>query len=142
MTKKRVSARLRRQVEERARGCCEYCRSQSRFATESFSAEHVIPGARGGETSLENLAHACQGCNNFKYDKTEGEDPLSGLRVPLFHPRRHRWREHFVWTENFTLIQGITAIGRATVDVLRLNRDSLVNLRHVLYILGEHPPGD
>src|SRR5207302_5439782 len=67
MSKKRVSAKLRRQVEEGAHGCCEYCRSQSRFATESFSAEHIIPRIRGGKTTLENLAHSCQGCNNYKY---------------------------------------------------------------------------
>jgi hypothetical protein len=142
MTKKRISARLREMVRQRARACCEYCRSQCRFGTQSFSSEHVVPRARGGETSLENLALACQGCNNHKYDSTDGEDPLSGLQVPLFNPRRQRWREHFVWTDHFTIIEGVTATGRATVDKLRLNRQALVNLRRVLYFLGEHPPND
>lgn len=104
--------------------------------------EHVSPRVRGGQTTPDNLAYACQGCNNCKYDNTEGEDPLSGAIVPLFHPRRQRWRDHFVWTNQFTTIEGITRIGRATVNELRLNRESLINLRRILYISGDHPPAD
>src|SRR6266478_6577848 len=103
MAKKRASAPLRRQVEERARSCCEYCRSPARFATHPFSVEHVVPRSRGGQTTFDNLAYACQGCNNCKYDKTEGEDPLRGANVSLYHPRRQRWRDHFAWTNQFTL---------------------------------------
>jgi hypothetical protein len=35
---------------------------------------------------------------------------------------------------------GLTAIGRATVETLHLNREELVNLRQILYAMGEHPP--
>src|SRR5438874_12160201 len=111
MAEKRVSAKLRQRVEERARGCCEYCPSQKRFATHSLSVEHIIPRVRGGETALANLAYCCQGCNSYKYDKTEGIDPLNGLSVPLFHPRQQRWSDHFVWTSQFTIIQGLTPTG-------------------------------
>jgi len=38
------------------------------------------------------------------------------------------------------MIVGRTATGRATVDALHLNRPELINLRHILYRLGEHPP--
>jgi hypothetical protein len=24
-------------------------------------------------------------------------DPLTGVEVPIFHPRRDRWADHFVW---------------------------------------------
>ncbi|MDF5724675.1 MAG: HNH endonuclease signature motif containing protein [Rhizonema sp. PD37] len=48
----------------RAKGCCEYCYIQVKFATQSFSLEHILPRYKGGETSLENLALSCQGCNN------------------------------------------------------------------------------
>jgi hypothetical protein len=140
MSKERVSAALRRQVEERARGCCEYCRSQARFAATSFSVEHVIPRSRGGETCVENLALACQGCNNAKYNKTEGRDPLTGEVVPLFHPRQDRWHAHFAWTEDGTIIVGLTPSGRATVEELQLNREGLVNMRRVLFAVGQHPP--
>jgi 5-methylcytosine-specific restriction endonuclease McrA len=71
MPEQRISAELRQQVVERAQGSCEYCRSQVRYATQPFSVEQIIPRAKGGATTLENLALACQGCNNHKYDKVE-----------------------------------------------------------------------
>ena len=142
MPEKRISARLRRAIVERAQGCCEYCRSQAQFSMQSFSTEHVVPRSLGGKTALDNLALACQGCNNHKYTKTEGQDLVSGDSVLLYHPRKQRWSEHFVWNENFTLVIGITPTGRATVEELRLNREGIVNLRRVLYMMGEHPPAE
>ena len=135
-----ISRQQKQIVVDRARGCCEYCRSQVRFATQSFSVEHIRPLSRNGETTLDNLALACQGCNNHKYTKTEGEDPVRGKRVPLYHPRGQRWADHFKWNGDFTLIVGITPTGRATVEALQLNRAGIVNLRQILYGLGEHPP--
>lgn len=139
MSKQRVTAQQRRIVIERARGCCEYCRSQVLFATDPFSVEHIIPREKGGETTLDNLALSCQGCNNHKHTKTEILDSISALVVPLFHPRRQKRSEHFVWNYDFTSIERITPTGRATVDALRLNRAGLVNLRAVLYIAKKHP---
>ena len=140
MAKARVSSRLRRQVAERAGGCCEYCRSQERFAMQAFSAEHIAPRSQRGQTYPENLAWACQGCNNHKYDKSSARDPLTGEIVPLFHPRRQRWADHFAWNEDGTLILGLSPIGRATVEALQLNRKGLVNLRRILFAVQEHPP--
>ncbi len=111
-----------------------------RFALQDFSVEHLEPRSRGGEAILENLAYACQGCNNHKYTKTTGYDLASGLVVPLFHQRRQQWREHFTWNEDCSLILGLTAIGRATVETLHLNRPGVVHLRRILYLQGEHPP--
>ncbi|NBB21325.1 hypothetical protein GVN20_18310 [Runella sp. CRIBMP] len=37
-------------------------------------------------------------------------------------------------------IMGKTAIGRATIEVLELNRWPLINLRRALIAIGEHPP--
>lgn len=135
-----ISVELRQRVVERAGGCCEYCRSQAAYATQSFSVEHILARARGGTTILNNLALACQGCNNHKYDKTVGHDPIGGQSVALYHPRRDRWDEHFAWSDDFALVIGLTPTGRATVDVLLLNRDGVVNLRRLLYRHGEHPP--
>src|SRR5438552_8493296 len=107
MAKVRVSLRLRRQLADRAGGCCEYCRSQERFAMQAFSGEHVEPRSEGGKTTLESLAWACQGCNNHKYNKSSARDPVTGEVVPLFHPRRQRWLDHFAWNEDATVILGI-----------------------------------
>jgi 5-methylcytosine-specific restriction endonuclease McrA len=64
MAKKSLPAQLKQTIIERARGCCEYCRSQAKFSTQAFSVEHIIPVSSGGETVSDNLALACQGCNN------------------------------------------------------------------------------
>lgn len=105
-----------------------------------FTVDHITPRSRGGATALLNLAFACQGCNAHKYNKTEGIDPVSGETVPVYHPRRERWREHFAWNSDFTLMIGLSPVGRATVDQLKLNRQGTVNLRRVLHEMGEHPP--
>jgi 5-methylcytosine-specific restriction endonuclease McrA len=86
-----ITISLKKTIVERANGCCEYCRSQERFATQSFSVEHICPQGRGGKTTLDNLALACQGCNNHKYTKTEAYDPETGEVVPLFHPRQQQF---------------------------------------------------
>lgn len=130
---------LRRAVELRAQGRCEYCHSQARFATQSYSLEHITPRSRGGETSLSNLAFACQGCNNHKYNRTAALDGLTKTVVPLYHPRQQRWQEQFTWDDRFEQVIGLTATGRATVEALKLNRPELVNLRRLLYAAGEHP---
>lgn len=98
MSERRITVQQRRAVVERAQGCCEYCRSQQRFAMQAFSVEHIVPRCCGGKTILDNLALACQGCNNHKYTKTEGCDPVTGDIVPLYHPRRQVWSDHFGWT--------------------------------------------
>jgi 5-methylcytosine-specific restriction endonuclease McrA len=72
MPESRVTAQQKKAVAERAKGCCEYCRSQASFAIQPFAVEHIIPKSQGGETKLDNLALACQGCNNHKYNKIEG----------------------------------------------------------------------
>jgi len=142
MPEKQITSQLKNDVVERAKGCCEYCRSQARFAMQSFSVEHIVPRSRDGKTEIENLALACQGCNNHKYTKTEGRDPVNGDLVPLYHPRAQRWRDHFAWNEDCTLIIGLTPVGRATVEALYLNREGLINLRRVLYTMGMHPPAE
>ena len=139
MPEKRVSDRERKIIAERADFCCEYCHSQERFATQLFSVEHIIPRSRGGKTVPENLALSCQGCNAHKYTKTEGYDPVSRTFVPLYHPREHKWDEHFRWNNDFSMIAGMTPTGRATVECLKLNREGLVSLRQVLYAMGRHP---
>ena len=142
MPEQRITAKQRQAVIERAQGYCEYCRSQVRFAMQSFSVEHIRPRSQDGKTTLDNLALACQGCNGHKYSKTAGYDLVSNEVVSLFHPRQQKWRDHFRWSDDFTLIVGLTPVGRATVEALHLNREGLVNLRRVLYAMGEHPPVD
>jgi len=140
MPEPRLSPSQRAAVIERAHGCCEYCRAQEHYSPDSFSVEHIIPLSKNGANDSANLAFACQGCNNRKYTATATPDPVTHQSVPLYHPRQHRWAEHFAWSEDATLILGLTPTGRATVEKLQLNRPGLVNLRRILFALGEHPP--
>ena len=142
MAEPRLYAQQREAVTQRAHRCCEYCLSQELYSPDPFSVEHIIPLARGGTHDLENLAWSCQGCNSRKYVTVEALDPVTGQTVPLYHPRRDRWLEHFVWNEDDTLIIGLTLTGRATVEKLHLNRLGVVNLRRVLSLMGLHPPED
>jgi hypothetical protein len=48
--------------------------------------------------------------------------------------------DHFAWSDDFLLIVGLTATGRATIDALQLNRPELFKLRGALLLIGEHPP--
>jgi hypothetical protein len=132
--------KLRQLVTERAYGCCEYCMSQEKFASQSFSLEHIFPKILGGTDDLVNLALACQGCNNFKFTKIKVFDKETNADVLLFNPRQHKWYEHFKWNDNFTVIVALTPIVRVTIRELQLNRDNLINQRIVYRAFGIHPP--
>ncbi len=132
--------RVKRAVSQNADGICEYCRSQKDYSPDPFSVEHIRPRVRGGMDAPDNLALSCHGCNGHKHAKTDALDPITRERVPLFHPRRQQWHEHFEWNDDYTLVVGLTPIGRATVEALQMNRPGVVNLRRLLHAAGLHPP--
>jgi hypothetical protein len=140
MPDRRPTVRQKRAVAERACGRCEYCLSPAAYSSDPFAVEHIQPLVEGGPTRLSNLAYSCQGCNNLKYTHTTAVDPTTGERVPLYHPRKQRWHDHFAWSVDLLQLVGRTPTGRATVAQLQLNRRGVVNLRRVLQPAGEHPP--
>jgi hypothetical protein len=139
MRPERVTPVQRQAVFTRARRRCEYCHTPDGFVPGSFAVEHIVPRSKGGRTRLDNLALSCPACNGHKYNKVEGADPLSGTLVTLFNPRQQRWVEHFVWSDDFTLLVGLTPTGRATVATLQMNHEKMVNLRRLLGLAGLHP---
>ncbi len=136
----KISAKLRQIITNRANRFCEYCLIPLDFSHSPFEAEHITPISKNGKTISKNLALACRGCNLHKSDKTFGFDAVSDEIIRLFNPRNDVWNEHFGWAQNFTMTIGLTPIGRVTVDVLKLNRQGLVNLREMLCKFGKHPP--
>jgi hypothetical protein len=142
MARRYVTTHEKQIIDERAKGRCEYCQSRADFATQSFSVEHIVPISKNGKTVLDNLALACPGCNGYKYNKTEHPDPVDGMIVPLFNPRKQNWHDHFSWNEDFTRIVALTPTGRATVNALKMNRVGIVNMRQALFSIGAHPPVD
>jgi hypothetical protein len=107
-----------------------------------MDVEHIIPEAQGGLTEEGNLWLSCSLCNSYKGSRTEAEDPVSGQTVQLFNPRLQVWSEHFEWVDGGARIFGLTAIGRATVAALQLNRKPLVFARRRWVSAGWHPPAD
>lgn len=105
-----------------------------------MTCDHIQPVSKGGEATFENVCLACRSCNEFKSDATDAVDPLTGETVSLFNPCTQRWFEHFGWSYDGTRVEGITAIGRATVVRLRMNNLVIIVARRRWVISGWHPP--
>jgi HNH endonuclease len=85
----------------------------------SHQIDHVVSRKYGGSFGFENLAYACVLCNRHKGRDAAAINPNTGQVVPLFHPRRDRWTDHFRIEAD--CIEPITEVGAATVRLLRLN---------------------
>ena len=137
----RLSPRLYRQVATRARDRCEDCGLPQAAEVMDLTVDHVVPRAGQGSTELSNLALACLACNSRKWKFTQSTDSLTGRQVPLDDPRRQRWQDHFRWIDDdLTRIEGKTATGRATVELLQMNSRRAVQIRRWLMLVGLHPP--
>lgn len=135
-----VPATLRRRVRARFMERCAYCLTAEALTAATFEIEHIIPRSAGGETVFDNLCLACPTCNRYKAYRQTAIAPLLGHTVPLFHPQHQRWKEHFVWNADATMILDLTPIGQATIEALRMNRPALIRLRRMWVRMGEHPP--
>jgi hypothetical protein len=124
----------------RALGLCEYYKSPANISSQPFVVEHIIPKSKGGHSTPENIALSCQGCNNYKYNKTDGIDALTGKTANIFNPRTQTWSDHFAWSDDGIEIIELSSTGRVTLKALRLNRQELQNLRSLLVEAGKHPP--
>ena len=121
-----ISVDLRSQIEQADRDRCCYCLTQAVNSGIPLSVDHILPQVRGGATTFENVCLACRPCNEFKSAVTQAIDPLTGELVPLFHPRQQCWTDHFAWSEDGSRVEGKTAVGRATVLALQMNRTMIV----------------
>lgn len=104
--------------------------------------DHLLPRSLGGTTTEDNLWLACSLCNDHKSNRFLIIDPFTGKTVRVFNPRHQEWAQHFAWAEGATRIDGMTAIGRATVAALQLNQPSLVLARRLWVAAGWHPQED
>ncbi|NCJ06288.1 HNH endonuclease [Synechococcales cyanobacterium C] len=133
-----ISASLRRLVIQRAGNRCEYCGLSQLGQAATFHIDHVIPVVAGGSTTIDNLALACVACSLHKGARQDIEDPETRKTVTIFNPRQQTWKEHFFWMG--VEIAGLTAVGRATVNVLKLNRAIIQAIRVEEECFGRHPP--
>ena len=129
-----MSPRLRSQIRQRAGLRCEYCHLPESVAELRFQADHVVAEKHGGATELGNLCWACFRCNSHKGPNLAGLDERTGEMARLFNPRADVWTEHFRWSG--PKLAGKTPVGRATIQVLCINRMDTVLLRRSLMAEG------
>lgn len=94
----------------RDRFTCQYCGKPN--PSHELTFDHVVPRAKGGRTSWENVVAACQMCNLLKGDKLPRESRMFPLRPPVqptswqlqengraFPPNHlhHSWRDFLYW---------------------------------------------
>ncbi len=128
---------LRREVRQRARGNCEYCLLNERYAFKQHEVDHIRAEKHGGLTIPDNLCLCCFDCNHFKGSDLSSVDPLTDQVVVLYHPRRDAWGEHFHL--NDAQIEGLTPTGRVTVRLLQFNSPERLQRRAMLIELRRYP---
>jgi hypothetical protein len=64
-------------------------------------------------------------------------DPRTGRFVNFFHPRHHRWQDHFALRG--AVIEPLTPEGEVTSRILKLNIDRRVVERQMLVAAGRYP---
>lgn len=133
-----ITADLRRLVIERAGNCCEYCHVGEMEDAINFAIDHIIAEKHGGATTADNLCLSCARCNRHKGSDLASVDwNGAGDITPLFHPRKHRWNEHFAL--DGAEIKPLTPEGRVTVALLQLNEPQRLEERELMLLLGEYP---
>lgn len=135
-----ISAALRREVIQRAHNCCEYCRVSQEDRFWPNEVDHIIAEKHGGPTTLDNLSWSCYLCNGYKGSDIGSIDWGGSERLtPLFNPRQQLWGEHFHIDVQSGFLHPLTAEGRVTVFLLRLNSDEYIKSRLLLLETGRYP---
>lgn len=126
---------IRDLIRSRAGLCCEYCRLPQIYSELAHHIEHIVAKQHGGSDEADNLALACHRCNLHKGPNLSGIDPRSGQVAPLFNPRHEGWLDHFSFDGEW--IVGLTATGRATIQVLAMNDPRRRELRREITKCGK-----
>ena len=124
-----IDAVLRQKVRQRASGLCEYCRISEQFTLAEHELDHIISLKHAGQTTPENLALCCSICNRFKGSDIASIDLETGQLTRLFNPRADQWDNHFQLRDGEII--ALTAPGRVTVRLLRMNRSTRIRERRM-----------
>ena len=133
-----LSDSKKQRVRERAGNCCEYCLVSQSARLIRFHIDHIIAKKHNGSDDEDNLCLACYECNGFKSENVAALDPLTGNAARLYHPHQQKWDEHFTLDDD-ARISGLTAEGRTTVVVLRINDSERVKQRSGEKEAGDYP---
>ena len=125
-----MTPQARWRVRERANERGEYCQLSALLVLWfEFHVEHIRARQHGGDDDESNLCFSCPPCNWKKGTNQSAYDPLTNSLVKLYNPRLDRWHEHFRMISGF--IEGLTAEGRATVELLDMNNAKAVETREI-----------
>lgn len=117
----------------------EYCHAPEAVFNFPFEVEHIIPLVRDGADVADNWALACRACNVRKGAYVDYVDPVTQGLVRLYHPRQDLWHDHFHVHTDTGIIEGRTAIGRATIARLEMNSPAQCAARQHWIRLGVFP---
>ncbi|MCI4667618.1 MAG: HNH endonuclease [Bacteroidia bacterium] len=137
MSRPRISKKDREFVKEQANFTCEYCLLHQEDAFFTFHIDHIISLKHGGSNSRENFCLACLYCNLNKGSNVGTVLPPGDRFLPLYHPRKQRWSDHFSIED--ILIKPLSEIGEATIKVLDFNHEDRLRERELLLKLGRYP---
>jgi 5-methylcytosine-specific restriction endonuclease McrA len=88
---------------------CQYCGLH--YHTEELTFDHVVPIAKGGRKTWENIVTACWRCNNRKSGRTPEEAGMRLIKKPI-RPK---------WTPTITITIGIKNAPESWRDYLYWN---------------------
>ncbi len=129
---------LRQTVAQRAVFRCEYCLIHEDDSIYAHEVDHIIAEKHRGDTVESNLCYACLDCNRHKGSDFGSFDPDTAEIVLLYHPRRDTWSDHF--RLDGARIVPLTAKGRVTEFILKLNTPKRLSSRQLLIDTGRYPP--
>jgi len=70
----------RKNIILRDENICQYCAQE--FATDDLTMDHIVPRAKGGEKSWENIVASCKPCNQKKGNRTPEQAGMKLLKEP------------------------------------------------------------
>jgi hypothetical protein len=133
----KVPKQTRELVRRRAHGACEYCRLPEHASILPHQVDHIIASQHHGADDADNLCLCCIHCNMKKGPNIASIDPGTNAVVPLFHPRRQSWAEHF-FMDGEGRLYGLSPEGRASVQLMDMNDVERAQLRAELLRRGWH----
>jgi 5-methylcytosine-specific restriction endonuclease McrA len=87
---------------------CQYCAQV--FEAKELTFDHVVPVAKGGRRSWDNIVTACQPCNRKKDDRSPADAGMTLIRTPRrptasarfrvsigIHKTPESWRSFVYW---------------------------------------------